>query len=290
MYSPQRGSSSTLQGKPHNQHISTKYYCYFIYILSIIIYSYIYNIYKTIVKIGTDMIINVSHQKGGTGKSTIAFNLAIALKLKGYTVTLVDTDIQNTVTSINTRLRENPLNYIIKVNDDTQLVECINNAKEEDIMIIDSGGFDSSLTRISIMGADINLTPLADQVTELLAAADKYSVILSEIEAEIGEKISTYIVLNKVHLFATKFEHIIELIDDEPSFNLLTRKIGDNENFIEIPILIRQRAIYNKSLIEGYGVCEPQSSDLAGHEEAKHEINTLADGLVKLHKNLNTKD
>ena len=236
------------------------------------------------------MIINVSHQRGGTGKSTIAFNLAIALKLKGYTVTLVDTDIQNTVTSINTRLRKKPLNYIIKVNDDTQLVECINNAKEEDIMIIDSGGFDSSLTRISIMGADINLTPLADQVTELLAAADKYSVILSEIEAEIGEKISTYIVLNKVHLFATKFEHIIELIDDEPSFNLLTRKIGDNENFIEIPILIRQRAIYNKSLIEGYGVCEPQSSDLVGHAEAKHEINTLADGLIELYKNLNTKE
>ena len=130
------------------------------------------------------MIINISHQKGGTGKSTIAYNLAIALMLLGYTVTLVDADIQNTVTSIN-ELRETPLDFVIIINDEDELVNFINNANAEDIIIIDSGGFDSSLTRISIMGADINVTPLSDKVTELLAVVKKYSVILEEIEEEI---------------------------------------------------------------------------------------------------------
>ena len=227
------------------------------------------------------MIINISHQKGGTGKSTIAYNLAIALMLLGYTVTLVDADIQNTVTSIN-ELRETPLDFVIIINDEDELVNFINNANAEDIIIIDSGGFDSSLTRISIMGADINVTPLSDKVTELLAVVKKYSVILEEIEEEIKKNVITHILLNKIHPFATKFEHIIDIIDNEPRFKLLTRKIGDDVNFIEIPVMIRDRNIYDKSLIEGYGVCESEVSKLKGHADAKQEINILAQKLINL--------
>ena len=235
------------------------------------------------------MIINISHQKGGTGKSTIAYNLAIALMLLGYTVTLVDADIQNTVTSIN-ELRETPLDFVIMINDEDELVNFINNANAEDIIIIDSGGFDSSLTRISIMGADINVTPLSDKVTELLAVVKKYSVILEEIEEEIKENVITHILLNKIHPFATKFEHIIDIIDNEPRFKLLTRKIGDDVNFIEIPVMIRDRNIYDKSLIEGYGVCESEVSKLKGHADAKQEINILAQKLISLYQEINSEE
>jgi len=232
------------------------------------------------------MIINVSHQKGGTGKSTISYNLAIALKLKGYIVHLIDTDIQNTVTSLN-NLREKPLNFITVINDDDKLVKCINEAKSEEITIIDSGGFDSSLTRISIMGADINITPVADQVTELLAIIEKYSLILEDIEKNIGEKITTYIVLNKIHPFATRFEHLKSMVNNDKRFKLLTRKIGDNKNNIEVPLTIRFRGIYDKSLIEGLGVCEKESSFLKGQKEASYEINLLADELIKIYQNQN---
>jgi chromosome partitioning protein len=43
-------------------------------------------------------LIAVGNLKGGTGKSTIAVNLACALAADGATVVLVDADAQGTVT------------------------------------------------------------------------------------------------------------------------------------------------------------------------------------------------
>ncbi len=40
-------------------------------------------------------ILRISAQKGGVGKTTIAVNLSVALKLKGYSVLLVDADASN---------------------------------------------------------------------------------------------------------------------------------------------------------------------------------------------------
>jgi len=54
------------------------------------------------------MIIAVSHQKGGVGKSTIGFNLAIELARK-YKVEVVDLDVQNTITHTNKIRKENNL-------------------------------------------------------------------------------------------------------------------------------------------------------------------------------------
>ena len=46
------------------------------------------------------MIIAISHQKGGVGKSTIAYNLSVELSKK-YTVNVVDLDVQQTITACN---------------------------------------------------------------------------------------------------------------------------------------------------------------------------------------------
>jgi chromosome partitioning protein len=45
------------------------------------------------------MIIAVAHTKGGVGKSTIAWNIATALK-ESHNVELIDLDFQRTLTYI----------------------------------------------------------------------------------------------------------------------------------------------------------------------------------------------
>ena len=56
------------------------------------------------------MIITISHQKGGVGKSTITFNLAVQLMKKHNNVEIIDLDVQNTVTHLNTIRKNNNLN------------------------------------------------------------------------------------------------------------------------------------------------------------------------------------
>ena len=42
-------------------------------------------------------IITVAQQKGGSGKTTVTVNLAIALRRKGFTVAVLDTDPQGSL-------------------------------------------------------------------------------------------------------------------------------------------------------------------------------------------------
>jgi chromosome partitioning protein len=220
------------------------------------------------------MIIDISHQKGGTGKSTIAYNLAEAYRRQNKKVTLYDLDLQHTCIGIN-GLRDNPHDDILTIDSESGLINIINSAPEDEIIIIDSGGFDSSLTRLAIMGADINLTPVADKVTELLAVIQKYSVILEEIERDIGEQIKSYILLNKIHIFAENLGHIEEMIKENPRFEILQDASGK-------PLMIRDRPIYNKSFIDGRSVHE--ATDLKGSEYAAEEIDALSERLLNIYK------
>ena len=219
------------------------------------------------------MIIDISHQKGGTGKSTIAYNLADAYRRQGKKVKLYDLDLQHTCIGLN-GLRDKQFNDILTVDNENELVDIINNAKKEDIIIIDSGGFDSSLTRLAIMGADINLTPVADKVTELLAVIQKYSVILDEIKQETGEEVESYIILNKIHIFAEKFEHIEEMIEENSQLKML--KLNDK------PLVIRERAIYNKSFISGRSIYE--AKELSGHKDSTNEFDKLSQKLLEIYQ------
>ena len=230
------------------------------------------------------MIINASHQKGGTGKSTIIYHLARAFILLGYKVKLLDLDIQNTCVSLN-ELREEELDYILNITEEEEFVEIINNAAEDEIILIDSGGFDSTLTRLAIMAADINLTPVADKVTELLAVIRKYSVILEEIADSSNKEIKSYVLLNKIHLFATNFDHIIELLEDQERMQLITTTKEVDEEEIEVPFVIRDRNIYDKALTQGLTVQE--APERKGHEDASYEMEKLAKILLKINSEVN---
>jgi chromosome partitioning protein len=215
------------------------------------------------------LIVNLSHQKGGVGKSTLAYNIAEAFRILGYKVKLLDVDIQNTCGGIN-GLREIPFNDIEKIDDKARLIEIINDSSTNgsEILIIDTGGFDSALSRLAIMGSDINLTPVSDKVTEVLAVVQKYSQILGDIETDTDTHVSSYVLLNKIHPFAKHFEHIEEMIEESPQMNMFKS-------------IVRERAIYDKSFIDGRTVFE--ASELQGHENAIDEILSVCYELIEIH-------
>ena len=124
------------------------------------------------------MIIAVSHQKGGVGKSTIAYNLAVELSKK-YTVNVVDLDIQQTITACNIirhKFKQKKLNvlHFLKKKD---FINYLNNEDENVITIIDTGGFDSGLNRLAMYGADMIITPVSTEFLEIIGL-EKYKKIL----------------------------------------------------------------------------------------------------------------
>ncbi|CAA6814990.1 MAG: Plasmid partitioning protein ParA [uncultured Sulfurovum sp.] len=217
------------------------------------------------------LVVNLSHQKGGVGKSTLAYNIADSFRILGYKVKLLDVDIQNTCGGLN-GLRETPFEDIEKVADEARLVELINDSSTDgsEILIIDTGGFDSALSRLAIMGSDINLTPVSDKVTEVLAVVQKYSQTLGEIEMDTDTDVSSYVLLNRIHPFAKHFEHIEEMIEESAQMDMFKS-------------IVRDRSIYDKSFIDGRTIFE--APELKGHENAMDEMLSVCYELIEIHVN-----
>lgn len=207
-------------------------------------------------------IITVSHQKGGVGKSTLAYNIAVELSKK-YPVEVVDLDVQETVSSYN-RIRklmgQEGLNVKIFTSDD-DLLYYYNNVDEKTIVVVDSGGFDSALNRLSILAADFLLTPVSSEFTELLGL-EKYKQILEQISIQSGNKVITNVVLNKINPSQKHFDEIVDFINESPYF-------------IKLNSILRRRVDFANSVAHGFSV-----NELDATSESTKEFNQLLQEII----------
>ena len=145
------------------------------------------------------MIIAISHQKGGVGKSTLAYNLSVELS-KDYFVNVVDLDVQQTITACNIirgKFQQKKLD-VLNFDDKQKFIEFLNNDSEDQITIIDTGGFDSGLNRVAMYAADLIITPVSTEFLEVIGL-EKYKKIIKEVSKKVGKQIKTHVVLNKIH-------------------------------------------------------------------------------------------
>ncbi len=208
-------------------------------------------------------IIAVSHQKGGVGKSTLAYNIAVELS-KQYPVEVVDLDVQETVSSYN-RVRkvmgQEPIKVKIFTSDDT-LLNYYNSVDEKTIVVVDSGGFDSALNRLTILAADFIITPVSNEFTELLGL-EKYKQILEQISAQSGTTIVANIVLNKINPSQKHFDEIIDFIHTSPHFQ-------------KMDSILRRRVDFANSVGHGFTVKELDASS-----ESSNELTQLLNEIIK---------
>jgi len=208
------------------------------------------------------MIISVSHQKGGVGKSTLAYNIAVELS-KLYPVEIVDLDVQQTLTACNIirgKFGQKQL-FIYSFSENREFIDYLNKDDDQKITIIDTGGFDSGLNRVAIYASDYILTPVSTEFLEIIGL-EKYKKILKEVSQKIGKKVKTHVVLNKIHHAQQNFEDISQFINRaSDQFELLDSKV-------------RRRSDFAISLSHGFSVCEfDDSSDSS--REIKYLINEI---------------
>ena len=206
-------------------------------------------------------IITLAHQKGGTGKSTMAWNLAVELRKKykeyGYKKFLfVDLDNQESVTMTNRlrmKFKNKPLD-IIRFTDDEQskLSEFINSIEDDTLVIIDSGGYDADLNRLAIIASDFIITPVSSDYMEIFGL-QKFKIILEELSIIKQEKVKVHVLLNKIDPKLKDFTDIKEFINDIENFKLLSS-------------VIRFRSDYKHSIGYGYSVRELDKKSKATSE------------------------
>lgn len=200
------------------------------------------------------MIVALAHQKGGTGKSTIAWNLALGLQKK-YGAELVDLDMQQTLYLTNEiRKEEGGLKALIVKHfdniDDLRLY--IEGDSDERLSVIDIGGFDSDMSRVVIASADLVITPVSDRAFELFGIQN-FERILEHISSIVEEDVEVCVLLNNLHPRKTN-------LDDLRGF------IGQSKHFKLLDTVIRSRADFSRSVAEGKSVIEYDKKSKASKE------------------------
>ena len=206
------------------------------------------------------MILLVGNSKGGTGKSTIALNLACELVVRGSDIVIVDSDIQASVAKWETAREGSPqlkpIPCIKKHDDLRQVLRDLD--KRYDIVIVDSGGFNSKELRSGMMVADILIAPIRASVNDF-DALDDFELQIKEAKM-VNEELKAFVLLNAVPTNQQNEKRDAQdILSESYDIELLDQTIAD-------------RKAYRDSLGSGCGVVEMTDR---GSEKARNEIKGL---------------
>jgi chromosome partitioning protein len=217
------------------------------------------------------MIVLFSHQKGGVGKSTIAINFAYQIQKRYKDIVILDLDSQHSAILFNQlRTSENLSTIRCVTQNDINLGEFLNSykANKKNLLIIDSGGYDSDINRMALVKADIIITPVGISQIEIFRL-QKFRKILKNASEALDKKIKTNVLLNNVDSRSkSKLKDLREYIREKNTyFNLLN------------PTLY-SRADYKNSYGEGLTVKEYNKKG-----QAQKEIKEFTKEIYKLLNN-----
>lgn len=203
------------------------------------------------------MIILIGGEKGGTGKTTLAINIAVKRTKKTGSLLLLDTDIQPSA-SFWCSIREDNhikprISSIQKFGKGIRTEALFLKEKYQDI-IIDAGGRDSLELRSSLLVADKVIFPLRPSQFDLWTLGRLNTLV--EIAGQVNENLKIYLLINQAHTnpIVKEVEDAKKLINEFPKFKLLNT-------------LIHERISFRRATIRGMSVIEYLPEDLKAAEE-----------------------
>eukprot|EP00210_Caulerpa_lentillifera_P008983 g8574.t1 len=252
-------------------------------------------------------VIVFGNEKGGTGKSTLAMHITIALLKDGYRVGTIDTDGRQGTFS---RYIENRGQYVQQKQKDLvcpdhqrlyraeqfsdqasnhqQDTDSLNNALKQmashDFIIIDTPGNDTFLSRLAHSYADLLVTPLNDSFIDLdlLVKLDEapHQMLRPSLYAEMvwdqrkeragrdGQTIDWIVVRNRLgHLYTKNKEQISQIL------NTLAKRIG-----FQLGFGFGERVIFRELFLSGLTVLDIENTEdqmTLSHIAARQELRKL---------------
>jgi len=216
------------------------------------------------------MIITVTNQKGGVGKTTIACNLVTKFLSQGHKPLLVDADPQRT--SMDFRAIRSDNEYLMQF---TAIENCSRTLHQDvagfidsfDYIVIDSGGRDSNPFRSSLMAADIVLTPIIPSSADFWGSEATFDIIMNA--KSINTRMKVFAVFNLV-----KSGTVIE--------KEIKDMVADFESRFEVKFLqnkLYDRIVYKYSLGKGKAIFEMNGKE--SDPKANHEFDLFYEELFK---------
>ena len=203
------------------------------------------------------MIILLGGEKGGTGKTTLATNLAALRASYNKDVLLVDTDRQESASSwCYVREEENRkprISSILKFGAGVRS-ELLELSKKYDDLVVDSGGRDSVELRAAMLAADIAIIPMRATQFDLWTIS-RLSKLVEEVK-QVNEKLTTYLMIN-----AASTNPSVKEVDDAEEY------LSNFQHLKMLKSVVRERIAFHKAAADGLSVCELAPNDQKATDE-----------------------
>lgn len=209
------------------------------------------------------MIIAVTATKGGSGKTTVAVNLAVGFLKKGHDVCIVDADAGQVSCKAWAECRSEDKKHIpvVELPKKTFIREVQQLSKKYDIVIIDGRPTQSDVSNQITMASDLVIIPVKSGLYEFSAFENYLDIFDNVYQAKeaIGSEMKGFALLNDIGVGQTSEREMKEAVSDA---------IGESDVTLLNTILFH-RKIYSDSQAEGIGVVESKNA------KAKKEVENL---------------
>lgn len=228
------------------------------------------------------MVISVINEKGGSGKTTVAVNLAARLAEDGDNVLLIDADPQRSTEvfcDIRSEANLRPLFSSVSKTGASLGDEIQRMRDNFDSIVIDTGGRDSKEMRKAMLACDVMIIPTIPSQYDV-SVLDHMLELSSEAK-DINQRLLTLILVNRVSpnpFLAKELDSLREYIDEA--------KIQKNfKDMFLLNSVIYERQAYRKAVTSGNSLSEFCKTN----DKAFEDFECFYDEFLNLVKN-NIKD
>ncbi|WP_295391471.1 AAA family ATPase [uncultured Thiodictyon sp.] len=196
------------------------------------------------------MITLVGSLKGGSGKSTVAFNLGVWLALADVACQLVDIDPQATLTDVIEVRQEEGFAPPLRVHDKTGLSrEHLQGAGE---VLIDAGTADMDSLRLALALCDRVVVPVQPSQADIWSA-QRFIRLVDSVARETPPEVLGFINRGDTHHAVRETDEAAAALVALPGIRLIRPRLS-------------QRTVFRRSFSEGLAVFELEPKGKAARE------------------------